>query len=296
MKKIFFIISTILFLSCNSDDNLLNPNEIINEINISKITVIGSSGFKEIFELNSKNQIITKTINNNANDIITYNFQYDNSGKLVKQTRVPNEIQGSEYFFNTEYDNNGLLKNHKSGTGFGYSISVDNSDINNPIIRRRGKVSTWGFNGFNEPLNDEWNEYIYSNNNLISESQEGYTNPQVVTPISKTIKTIEFNSIKNPISIMKQNTYGKRNLLFYFFEPTYTFRDKILDISKNIFSKSTEKFTDYENDGITILDENITTMNVEIIEQDQNYATHFLVKTNDYAIGEYTKEYIIELK
>jgi len=37
-------------------------------------------------------------------------------------------------------------------------------------------------------------------------------------------------------------------------------------------------------------------MNVEIIEQDQNYATHFLVKTNDYAIGEYTKEYIIELK
>lgn len=210
MKKVIFIFSIILFLSCESDENLLNPNKIINDIRISKITVIGSSGFIEVFEFNSKNQIITKIINNNANNIITYNFEYDNSGKLVKQSRIPNEIQGNEYFFNTEYEDSGLVKKHKSGTGSGYSVSVDNSDINNPIISRRGKISTWNFNDFNEPLNDEWNEYIFIENNLVLEKSG-----------PGTVKTIDYNNVKNPIAIMQQNTYGKRNLFFYFFEPIW---------------------------------------------------------------------------
>ena len=234
MKKIILPFLILVFTSCNSDEGLINPNEIINEISISRVTINSSDNFKEIFELNSKNQIISKTISNSNNDIIIYNFEYDSSGKLVKQTRIPSEIFGNEYFFNTEYNSNGLLKKHKSGTGTGYSISVDNSDTNNPIISRRAKTSTWNFNNFNEPLNDEWNEYIYSNNNLISETQEGLNNPQVNTPISKTVKIVEFNSIKNPVSIMKQNTYGKRNLLFYFFN--YPFRDKILDTSSNLYS------------------------------------------------------------
>ena len=284
MKKIILIILISTFTSCNSDEDLINPNEIINEISISKVTINSSDNFKEVFELNSKNQIISKTINNSNNDIIIYNFEYDSSGKLIKQTRIPSEILGNEYFFNTEYDNNGLLKKHKSGTGFGYSISVDNSNINNPIVKRRGKESQWAFNSFNEPLNDEWNEYSFTENNLILEKSD-----------PGTLKTIDYSNAKNPLAIMQQNTYGKRNLLFYFFEPIYPFRNKILDISSKLFSNSTEKFTSFENDGITIR-ESFTKMNVEIIEQQQNYATHFIVNTKDVYDREFTTEYIIELK
>ena len=285
MKKIILIILISVFTSCNSDEDVINPNEIINEVSISKITINGSDNFKEVFKLNSKNQIISKTINNSINDVIIYNFEYDNSGKLIKQTRVPSEIHGNEYFFNTEYDNNGLLKKHKSGTGFGYSISVDNSDINNPIIQRRGEKSQWEFNSFDEPLNDEWNEYTFREKKLIIEKSG-----------SRIVKTVDYNNIKNPIAIMQQNTYGKRNLLFYFFDPIYPFRDKILDISSNLFSNSTEKFTSFENDGITIR-ERFIKMDVEIIKQEQNYATHFIVNTKDEVFDrEFTTEYIIEMK
>jgi YD repeat-containing protein len=296
MKKIISLITILLFLSCSSDDEL-NPNEIINDVSISKITVISSSNFKEVFELNSKNQIVKEIITTTTNNIITYNYEYDNSGKLVKQTRIPSEVNGNEYFFKTEYNSNGLFKKHKSGTGSGYSISVDNSDIKNPLIKKslggypllqNPYERKWEFNDFDELISIDANkEYTYSENNLISEK---YIDNDANT------STIDYSSIKNPIAIVKKNTYGKRNLSFYFYDPIYPFRDKILDISSNIFSNSIQKFTSYENDGITIK-ELFITMNVEIINQNQNYVTHFKVKTKDETWNrEYTNEYIIELK
>ena len=289
MKKVILIIIILTFNNCSSEETLDNCNKIFeNGINISKITKISTSNepnysFKEVLEINSKNQILRKIIN----ESVVYEYNYDQCGNLINQIRIPEQVNGNDYYDFSVYDNNGFLKEHNRGTGSGYHIWIDNTNSNNPLIKKSvGGQSlysdydgrTWGFNNNDEPIFDGVNNFLFEQNNLLSQEFSGPNNT-----INE--ETASYSSLKNPISIIKKNTYGKRNIFFYFYDPTYPFTNKVLDISSNIFSKSTELYYDFP--GSTAVTE------VEVIEKFENYPIHFKLNTN---VNGYVTEYIIEIR
>lgn len=287
LKNIVLCISLFTILSCSNEENEnCTKNYIDNtDIKLSKITIIFKNQNVEestVFEINSNNQITSEKYE----DIYSKDFIYNNCEKLIKRDIIyfNDPDRTSENY--TEYDSDGYFSKHKRGN---YSIRVLNKNNTNEIevkatLAGNAQYQTngiWNFNNSNELISDGAYEYNFDNGNITIQEHKN-TNKK---------STAEYYDILNPISILKKNTFGKRNIFFYASDTQntqYFFDDKVLDNSINL----PEKILSYDQ-SVSGAESNIS---IRILKQEGNLATNFIMEYREGSSSNLIKsfEYIVE--
>lgn len=290
MKNKTFYFLLILLISCNSEDNISCSNKYLNpssSVKLTKLTVKFKNMYTEsntVFTINSNNQITNETFTSYSRDFI-----YNGCNQLIKRNKTyfndPDRIT-EDY---TEYDVNGHFTKHRRGN---YRVSViDNTNPDEIEVRAtlagNDQYSTngiWKFNSKDKLVSDGNFEYKFEENNLIHQNNKNSNNKS----------TAEYYDIINPISIVKINTFGKRNIFFYASDKvntSYFFDDIVLDNSINLPKKILS--IDRTIDG------SVSEMNVVILETKDNIATHFITEYKDNPSSifpTFSYEYLIEIE
>lgn len=212
MKKIITVFGLIIaFVSCNSNDDQVNPVENISK----KLKSIKTSTSGTIYEYGENNLVKREKFNYGNDGIVgTTDYIYNSKSQIIetKQQNKNKEPDGTfkSFFVNTSYQySNELL-----------TSSVESSGYLEEIGRNQVK-SKYEYNNGNlvkkiEEITDTYNNfynihtfYTYENNKLVSTESKNFENGSY-TEGSKIIN-FKYDSQVNPVYILFPTSYVKIN-------------------------------------------------------------------------------------
>ena len=181
MKKTLILLSFILLISCNKDEEVV---EKVSQISVSSMKYIAAEDFgnfntiySQEYAFDTDGKVLSETFTNYLNPQFNYKstFEYNNQGKLI------NEIRNGQIYRHVKWNGNVAELYNESNQ----------------------KISDFTFN--NENL-IEYN-YVYLNGNIQNYKYNYDTNGNVVSEESQNKVFVEYlnynTSIANPMNLIK---------------------------------------------------------------------------------------------